>query len=213
MFFAEMTERIFDMMNTGSIGPQKSNWQAPNPRQISEEMKTLASTKTEKSTDDKDSANPVEEEYDQYIKSNGQPERAPGIYRLEKDENGNPKIAFERPDGENGNNTPDISALGNGNKKPEPEDDPKKVEVGKSVGDDSQWKAEIDKIKQEKSQLSREISSAGDDEDKRKELEAQLAKVEAELAAKDTEAYRKQRTVVRYLGSQMMDAEDAAKLA
>jgi septal ring factor EnvC (AmiA/AmiB activator) len=87
------------------------------------------------------------------------------------------------------------------------------VEVGKSIADDSEWQAEIAKIKQKKAELAQKMNSVRDDPEKRRALEAQIAAVDAELAAKDTESYRKQRTTVQYLGSTMMSAEDAMKLS
>lgn len=188
-------------MNMNGISSTQKDWSLSNQQTVSEDRKPLTNKEIKKEEEDKNSLPPALANQDQYIKSNGQPERSPGIYRLEKDENGNPKIVVDRPEKEEGGN------------KPKTENDPeKKVEVGKSVGDDSQWKAEIDKIKQKKSQLLQKISNARDDENKRKELEGQLALVEAELSLKDTDSYRKQRTVVRHLGSEMMDAADAANL-
>ncbi len=144
-----------------------------------------------------DASASVRPKFDEFIKTSGQPEEAPGIYRLEKSEDGEPRIVFAPPED-------------TGKK---PEDSKKKpVEVGKAVSDDSEWQAEIAKLKEKRSQLSQTMSSADDDEEKRRALEAQLAAVEAELAAKDTEAYRKQRTKMIYMESTMMAAEDAMKL-
>lgn len=136
--------------------------------------------------------------FDQFIKSDGQPEEAPGIYRLGKSEDGEPRVVFAPPE--------DTDKKTEDSKK-------KPVKVGKCVSDDSEWQTEIAKLKEKRSQLSQKISSAGDDEEKRRALEAQLASVEAELAAKDTEAYRKQRTKMTYAESTRMESDDVRKLS
>ncbi|MBE5900049.1 MAG: hypothetical protein E7279_10695 [Lachnospiraceae bacterium] len=53
---------------------------------------------------------------------------------------------------------------------------------------------EIEKIKNKKAQLEQQLYSA--DETKKKELEQELRQVEAELAQKDNDAYRRQNAVV-----------------
>jgi hypothetical protein len=44
------------------------------------------------------SSGALNEPRDEYIPSGDKPNETPGIYRMEKDENGQPKIVFDRPD-------------------------------------------------------------------------------------------------------------------
>ena len=53
---------------------------------------------------------------------------------------------------------------------------------------------EIEKLKNKKAQLEQQLYSVG--ETKKKELEQELRQVEAELAQKDNDAYRRQNAVV-----------------
>jgi hypothetical protein len=167
--------------------------------------------------------------FDRLELSGAQPEVTPGIYSLEKDENGNPMIVIDGAEpikakqaadstatesAEADKAPPETAAPEDGEKPEESEDgDKKMVEVGKSIADDSEWRAEIAKIKQKKAELAQKMNTVREDPEKRRALEAQIAAVDAELAAKDTDSYRRQRTTVRYLGSTMMSAEDAMKLS
>ena len=54
---------------------------------------------------------------------------------------------------------------------------------------------EIRKLKEQKKQLLQQIKSAAGDEEKVRQLQAELAQVENELSQKDNDTYRKQNTV------------------
>lgn len=154
-----------------------------------------------------ESSSDFKEPHDEYIPSGDKKhEKSPGIYRLEKDENGRQKIVCDRPVSSEKSEQAEAAEK----KEPDgglPEEAPKQDEDGaKSNGpeksgdkkEDMQCTAntdkvdaEIKKLKEEKQQIEQELKSACD-EDKRKDLEKQLSQVESELSAKDNDTYRKQ---------------------
>ena len=123
----------------------------------------------------------LNEPRDEYIPSGDKPNETPGIYRMEKDENGQSKIVFDRPD------SPEKSEQAAASEKA----DDKKADM-KCTVDTGKVDREIKKLKEEKKQIQQELKNASDDEDKHKDLERRLSQVEAELSAKDNDGYRKQ---------------------
>ena len=112
---------------------------------------------------------------DEYISSEKSGNKPSGLYRVEQDENGNPKVLY---------------------------DDPKKVQKKSATGKAEECTTntdavdrEIEKLKEEKRQLEQQIQAETDDE-KVKELEKKLAQVEAELNQKNNDTYRRQNAVV-----------------
>ena len=109
---------------------------------------------------------------DEYISSEKSGNKPSGLYRMGKDENGNPKVLY---------------------------DDPKKKPVtGKAEECTTNTDAvdrEIEKLKEEKRQLEQQIQ-AETDEKKVKGLEKKLAQVEAELNQKNNDTYRRQNALV-----------------
>lgn len=106
-----------------------------------------------------------------------------GLYRVERDEEGNPKVRFDDPEA--------------GKEPPEPEESsqPEKEKKGKiTTCDTSRVDREIEALKKRREQLKRQLESAADP-DKAQRLEQKLAQVEAELAQKDNDAYRRQNAV------------------
>lgn len=93
-----------------------------------------------------------------------------GLYRVEKDEDGNPKIHFDDPDRAAGKND----------------------EICK--GSTDKVDREIEKLKQKKEELEANLNTETD-ETKKKELESKLAQVERELRQKDNDTYRRQHMV------------------
>lgn len=116
---------------------------------------------------------------DEYIPSNP----VKGIYRPGKDAEGNPKIDYIDP-------KKDVS--------PEAEADDKVSSDSKksesTTTDTNKVDREIEKLKKKKARLEQEIRTAEDDQKKR--LEQELHQVEAELAQKDNDNYRRQNAVV-----------------
>lgn len=119
-------------------------------------------------------ARPQSPAMDEYIPEE---ERAPsGRYWLEKDEDGQPRVYFDSPEDKG----PEKKAAG------------KRVE--RCTGSTDRVDREIERLKQRKGELERQISAEADGS-KIKALEQKLAQVERELAQKDNDAYRRQHTV------------------
>lgn len=111
------------------------------------------------------------------------PQEPIGLYRVERDEEGNPKVRFDDPEA--------------GKEPPEPEESsqPEKEKKGKiTTCDTSRVDREIEALKKRREQLKRQLESAADP-DKAQRLEQKLVQVEAELAQKDNDAYRRQNAV------------------
>lgn len=169
------------------------------------------------------------EPHDEYIPTSDKPNETPGIYRLEKDENGNQKIVFDRPAstvkvqqaGTAENTASEDLPKATTNQVKEGEIPKKKSDNPDIVGEipdiagapdkksdkevesrctinTNKVDAEINKLKEEKKQLEKQLKSAGEDKNKLKDLEKQLSQVASELSAKDNEAYRKQNATSTY---------------
>lgn len=148
------------------------------------------------------------EPHDEYIPRSKKPNEAPGIYRLEMDGDGQQKIVFDRPtppekggqvgaQGSKANENPpeaapdEVKAAEKSEKKDGVEKSSEKEDKHLTTVNTDKVDAEIKKLKEEKEQIEQQLKSAEDDENKRKDLEKQLLQVEAELSAKDNDAYRK----------------------
>ncbi|WP_010501783.1 hypothetical protein [Paenibacillus elgii] len=155
------------------------------------------------------------EPHDEYIPSSERPNETPGIYRLEKDENGLQKIVFDRPDstakGEQAGMAekktsedlpkvaPDQAKEGESpEKKDGPDKSGDKEDRLRCTVDTGNVDDEIKKLKEEKKQIEQQLKSAGDDENKRKDLEKKLSQVQSKLSAKDNDTYRKQNATYTY---------------
>lgn len=140
----------------------------------------------------KDGASADAKRFDTFEKRGDSAPNPAGIYRLGEDENGNPKILFEKPEQEEKS----------GGEPSEPEEAPKS-ERDKEAGDTKctvntdRVDAEIKKLKQEKQETERRLQ-AEEDTDKRVKLEQQLKSLEMELQTKDNDAYRKQHASYTY---------------
>jgi len=111
---------------------------------------------------------PAKSARDEYVPEE---DREPtGRYWLDRDEEGRPKVCFDDPERKNG----------------------KKVEQCK--GSTDQVDREIQKLKQRRDDLARQLDLEPD-EAKRRQLEKELAQVESELRQKDNDAYRRQHSV------------------
>lgn len=120
---------------------------------------------------------------DAYISSEKSGQKPSGLYRLEQDEKGNPRVKFEDPRKSNDageRNAPEIKS-GDG----EPPEE-------KYVGSTDQVDREIEKLKEKKKQLKQQIQAAFGEEEKVEDLKRELAKVESELSRKDNDSYRRQ---------------------
>ena len=130
---------------------------------------------TVKETENQVNGNSMPLPKDEYISSEKSGNKPSGLYRMGQDENGNPKVLY---------------------------DDPKKVQKKSATGKAEECTTntdavdrEIEKLKEEKRQREQQIQAETDDE-KVKELEKKLARVEAELNQKNNDTYRRQNAVV-----------------
>lgn len=136
------------------------------------------------------SAGPVPK--DEYISSEASGNRPSGLYRLGQDENGNPKVLYDDPKKPAGNRAAEKADQKSVDA--DQDEDPK-VSGKKCIGNTDRVDQEIRKLKEQKKQLQQQIKSAAGDEEKVRQLQAELAQVENELSQKDNDTYRKQNTV------------------
>jgi len=124
---------------------------------------------------------------DEYISSEKSGSRPSGLYRMGKDENGNPKVLYDDPkkaDGTDKKARPKVGA-------DSPEEGAEKCTTNTDKVD-----REIEKLKEQKQQLEQQIKAASGDEEKIKELEKKLSQIEGELGQKDNDTYRRQNAVI-----------------
>lgn len=123
---------------------------------------------------------------DEYISSEKSGSRPSGLYRMGKDENGNPRVLYDDPRKRR-------SADGKG--QPEVKADSPEDSAEKCTGNTDKVDREIEKLKAKKRQLEQQITAASGDEKKIKELEKKLSRIESELNQKDNDTYRRQHSV------------------
>ena len=132
-----------------------------------------------------EAAKSKEKDKPEYISSEKSGKKPSGLYHMEQDENGNPKIIFDTTkraeeaecEQSKGAELKELS-------------DNDRVKV--TIGNMDKVKNEIKKLKEEKKQLEQQLKMAAGNEQKTKELKAKLAQVEAELSVKDTDEYKRQ---------------------
>lgn len=144
---------------------------------------------------------------DEYIPSSDNQEKASGVYKLEKDENGNQKVTVDRPataeneteeQTESSAKNEESSKAAEGSQKsgskpmksggaPKSDDEDTSTTTSTDSVD-----AEIEKLKKRRAQLQKQLQDAQGDENQRKNIEKQLAQLDAEIVLKDSDAYRKQ---------------------
>lgn len=132
-----------------------------------------------------EAAKSKEKDKPEYISSEKSGKKPSGLYHMEQDKNGNPKIIFDtaKKAEEAESEQPKGAEL-----KEVSDNDRVKV----TIGNMDKVKNEIKKLKEEKKQLEQQLKMAAGNEQKTKELKAKLAQVEAELSVKDTDEYKKQ---------------------
>lgn len=111
---------------------------------------------------------------DEYISSEKSGEKPSGLYRIGRDDEGNPKVIY---------------------------DDPEKVKKNAQSAEETTTNTdkvdrEIKQLKEEKKQLEQQLKAAADDAEKTKELERKIAQIENELSQKDNDTYRRQNAVI-----------------
>ena len=132
-----------------------------------------------------EAAKSKEKDKPEYISSEKSGKKPSGLYHMEQDKNGNPKIIFDtaKKAEEAESEQPKGAEL-----KEVSDNDRVKV----TIGNMDKVKNEIKKLKEVKKQLEQQLKMAAGNEQKTKELKAKLAQVEAELSVKDTAEYKKQ---------------------
>ena len=145
--------------------------------QLSQEMRGIQRQESVSQPDANSSLKPSGLlEHDAYLPSEKQ--EPIGIYKLSRDDEGNPIIAFDNP-------TKEAAPVQN-----EPG---RKAETCTTNTD--QVDREIEKLKEKRDGLEQQLRTTKDP-DKAKDLERQLAQVEKELQQKDNDAYRRQNSVI-----------------
>lgn len=135
---------------------------------------------------------------DEYVRNENRTTEPIGIYRRAQDENGAPKILFDAPEETEGKAASPIRSdlSENAEKKDaskEAPDAPAKREE-KCTANTDKVDREIQRLKEKKQQLERQIQAASGDEKKVQALEKQLAQVNLALSQKDNDMYRRQQT-------------------
>lgn len=138
----------------------------------------------EKDTEKKSESVPVPK--DEYINSEKSGRRPSGLYHMGKDENGNLRVLYDDPKKADGADKKEQPRVGAGR----PEKDTEKC-----TGNTDAVDREIKKLKEQRRQLEQQIKAASGDEEKIRELEKKLSRVESELSQKDNDTYRRQHTV------------------
>lgn len=104
--------------------------------------------------------------YDTYVPEDKSVKQSAGIYRLSHEEDGTPKIAFDRPE-----------------------------DVEETTTNTDAVDREIESLKKKQEQLKQQLNAAADPAEAEK-LEKQLARTESELRQKDNDAYRRRNAVI-----------------
>lgn len=127
---------------------------------------------------------------DQYVR--GQEAKPIGLYRIAQDENGGKKILFDDPEKEKASKEAapkDAEKAAPRNAENAPEKAPETT-----TGNTDKVEREIRKLKEKLESLKQQLARAQDNPEEQAKLEKQIAQVENELRAKDTDSYRRQNT-------------------
>lgn len=141
---------------------------------------------------------------DEYVSSEKSAAKPTGLYRLEQDEKGHPRVLYDDPRKADGADAKGEQERSSGT--------PGKP-AEKCTANTDKVEREIRKLKEKKQQLEQQLQSAsgtggtlgkpsapfgGQAEKKVRELEKKLAQVESELSRKDNDTYRRQNAEVSY---------------
>lgn len=140
----------------------------------------------EKNAEGKNSGR-LPEPQDEYISSEKSGTKPGGLYRVGRDEDGKKRIFYDDPkksgDSDKGRQ-PEVKSVSSG--KPEE----------RCTANTDKTEREIRKLKEKQQQLRQQIRAASGDEQKIRELEKELARVESELNQKDNDTCKKQNATV-----------------
>ncbi|MDE7325417.1 MAG: hypothetical protein K2N63_03915 [Lachnospiraceae bacterium] len=131
------------------------------------------------------------EPHDEYVSSEKSAEKPVGLYRVEKDGDGNRKIVFYDPK-KSDNVKGKEAAKESGDKDNANQADQKE----KCTTDTGRVDREIRKLREKEQQIKQQLKSAGKDPQKVRELEKKLARLQSELSQKDNDTYRRQNASV-----------------
>jgi len=145
------------------------------------EQDKVKRTSQEQRAEDKSEGVPIPK--DEYISSEKSGSKPSGLYRLEQDENGTPKVMYDDP--KRAAKAKDV----------QPKEEPAK-KAEKCTTNTDNVDREIEKLKEEKKQLEQQIKAAAGDKEKVKVLEKKLAQIEGQLSQKDNDTYRRQNAVI-----------------
>lgn len=145
------------------------------------EQDKVKRTSQEQRAEDKSEGVPIPK--DEYISSEKSSSKPSGLYRLGRDENGNPKVMHDDP--KRAAKAKDV----------QPKEEPAK-QAEKCTTNTDNVDREIEKLKEEKKQLEQQIKAAAGDKEKAKVLEKKLAQIEGQLSQKDNDTYRRQNAVI-----------------
>ena len=165
------------------------NYDVHYAEQVKEKQSAKMAEKTkeaDKETEVKRSRK-LSEPQDEYISSEKSGKEPTGLYRVGQDENGSRKIFFDDPN---------KAGHADGKEQPKADGNRPGKPAEKCVTNTDKVDREIEKLKEKKQQLERQIQSASGDEKKIRELEKKLAQVENELSMKDNDTYRRQNASV-----------------
>lgn len=143
---------------------------------------------TEKEQKDEKASDKIPVPHDEYLSSEKSDVKPSGLYRLGQDEGGKKKVFFDAPK---------KSGNADGNEQPKVKSDNPEEPAKECTTNTDKVDREIEKLKDEKQQLERQIQSTVGDEKKIKELKQKLAQIENELRQKDNDAYRRQNASVQ----------------
>lgn len=171
------------------ISGNYNNSQVNYAEQVKEKQSAKMAEKTKEADRETKSeeSRKLSEPQDEYISSEKSGKEPTGLYRVGQGGNGSRKIFFDDP------NKADHA---DGKEQPKADGNRPEKSAEKCVTNTDEVDREIEKLKEKKQQLERQIQSAYGDEKKIRELEKKLAQVESELSRKDNDTYRRQNASV-----------------
>ncbi|MCM1084399.1 MAG: hypothetical protein NC428_13100 [Clostridium sp.] len=134
--------------------------------------------KTEEAAKNREKENKMESisiQNDEYISSENRAKKPSGLYHMERDDEGFPKVIYD-----------DLTK-----KNVQSEEEPKK-NAEKTTTNTDKVDREIKKLKEEKKQLEQQVKAAAGNEEKIRELEQKITQIENELSQKNNDTYRRQ---------------------
>jgi len=137
--------------------------------------------------------------FDEYVPEDPTVKRSAGIYQIIHEDDGTPSVRFDAPDGEVPEKTsPDGKAPAKaapdkeGPEKASPDKKAPESKAETTTCNTDDVDRELERLREKRETLERQLRQASGDPGKAEELERQLSQVERELSQKDNDAYRRQ---------------------